>query len=159
GSSQNSALLCYQRKYVSRSSKILRFGRIVNKGFNGLGPVMNGNTCCAAVAFQVYRHRKLCVVKHRIFSNHKVKVQVLTASLGKWSTNKSSSVGSHDLDHLRGRLFSSSNEVPVIFPVFIIDHDHHLSGSDVVNGFFNTVQFQGRFLNHDILSVSSCKDI
>src|SRR5690606_12323073 len=109
--------------------------------------------------FQVYRHRKLGVVKHRIFSNHKVKVQVLTASLGKCSTNKSSSVGSREIDHLRGCFFSCSNEVTFIFPVFIIDHDHHLSVSDVVNGFFNTVQFQGRFLNHDILSVSSCKDI
>jgi hypothetical protein len=48
-------------------------------------------------------------------------------------------VGGHKVDDLGRGAAGGANEIALVFAVFVIDHNHDLTGFDILNGAFDRV--------------------
>ena len=67
-------------------------------------------------------------------------LQLFNPPRGKRCTDKPASMADHEIDRLRSNFFGSHYQIPLIFPVLIVDDDDHLSRPEGGNCFINRIK-------------------
>ena len=74
--------------------------------------------------------------------NLHIEIQFTATAFRDWCTKHTTPVLHHEVHFFRRNLFCSNDKVPLIFTVFIINHDYEFSLPKVLKSLLYTIQFK-----------------
>lgn len=75
-----------------------------------------------------------------VFGDHAFNSQLAKPVLAGRHTDESPAEARHEIDGFGGYFLGSHNEIPLIFPVFVIDDNNHFAGPNIDENVFNGVE-------------------
>jgi hypothetical protein len=132
GTHQHPALPRHQRKHMARRDNMVRaLGRVDRDG-DGAGAIGRGNAGGhALLGFD--RNGEGSLVAGAILARHQWQAELVDARLAERQANQTAAVLGHEVDRVRRRHLRRNDEIPLIFPVFVVDEDEHAAVSRFVD--------------------------
>ena len=149
---QDTALMCDQRKDVTRTTQIMGFGIFSDGGGDCVGSFMRrnsgGDSLCRFDA-----DGEIGSTLGFIITHHWRQHQLVGAVCGDGHTDQSTRMNRHEIHHFRSDFLCCTDQVTFVFTVLIIDADHHLTACNGFDTVFYAVKT--RFVAHVILEDES----
>ncbi len=80
-------------------------------------------------------------MKGSICADHQFEIKLLTTLFRNRSTDKPPAISSHKIDDFGCYQLCGTNEIPFVFTILIVHHDHYLALAYIFNGLRDGVQF------------------
>jgi hypothetical protein len=130
GPAQHPALPGTQRHHVSRPGQVGRAGAGVGEQPDGVRPV-GGRDAGADPLAGVHGHRVGGAPAVLVGVVHGRQVQPVALGLGQRHADVAGGPPDHERDQLRRRQFGGEDQVALVLPVGVVDHDDRAAGGDV----------------------------
>lgn len=115
---------------VTGLDEVLWEGPGIGKEFDGVSAV--GGTDAGSDAFSgVYSHGKVGAESLAVLRDHAFEMELAGDVEGNGHAEHASAFSDHEVNHLGGDFFRRTNEVALVFAIFVIGDDNHFSGSNV----------------------------
>ena len=136
-SHKDTATSCHERKYMTRSSEILRLCRRIHTLHHRVGALRRRNSCCRV--HMVNGDRECRAVVIRVLGYHLRKSQPLCHCRAHRRTDQSLCVACHEIDICLCRKLCRADHISLILPVRVICHENDLSRPQIFDRFFDCV--------------------
>ncbi len=136
GANQHTAFASAKREHVSRTRKIGRFGRGIDRNLDGARTVLRrdagGDSLASVDGFTECRP-----ILRRVLRRHQSNVKVLETLLGHRQADQATSIFRHEVDGFGRDCFSSEGEVAFVLAVLVVYNDDHPARADFCQCFWN----------------------
>jgi hypothetical protein len=79
-------------------------------------------------------------MRFAIAGDHRTQAEPLELMLQHGYAHNAAAVANHHVDRLRGRLGGRHDQIPLIFTILVVRHDHQLAFVDVLHDGLDTVE-------------------
>ena len=135
GTPQYTPFLRDEREDVPWSSKVLRESPFVDYHLNGMRTIV-GRDSGRDPRSSIDGDREVGLVQGRVLRDHRSEGELLCPRRLDRHADQATAVTGHEVDRLRGDVLRRHDEIPFVLPVFVIDQDHHLTGTDPLDRLF-----------------------
>ena len=136
---QHPALARLQGKNVPRLRQVARPRLRAGQHLDRAGTVARADTR-GDTARRINRHREIRPVDFTVVRDHPLQAELPGALLGDRRANKPPAVFGHEIDGLGRDLRGGQHEVPLVFPLGVVGHDHELPRPHVAQNFLDRIE-------------------
>ncbi len=129
---QYAARTSAQREDMPGLCKIIRGGCGVSHHLNGCGTIPGADSGGYPVR-RIHANLKIRVKCLLIPGHHSFYAQLPQAIFSGRHTNQTATMFGHKIDRLGRRVFCGHDEIPLILPIFIVNHDDHSATPNICN--------------------------
>jgi len=126
-----------KRKDVARPAKVACLNTWACQRINRFGAVVGRDTGRYAFTFEVDADSEGGSVGIRVAVDHGVQVELVAALVHQRDTDEASGMRGHEVHGFRGDSLSEGDQVAFVFAVFVVDHNDHFAGAQVVQCVFD----------------------
>ncbi len=117
-------------EHVAGADKIGGGGRWVGEFLDGLCAVKRADAGGDAFAGIHGNGEGGAVAVLLLHRHHAAEAHSAQVGFFHGHANQATAVGGHEIDDFRGDFFARDDQVPFVFAVLVIHHQHHLAGAD-----------------------------
>ena len=135
---EHAALLGPQGKDVARAAQVPGSGVGVDCHLDGAGAIVGGNSRADAVLrTRIHAHREGRLVAVGVAIHHQGQIQGVEPLALHGQADQAPGLGGHEVDLLGGSELGCADQIPFVFPIFIVHHHNRIPVADRRQGIGN----------------------